>query len=89
MLLCAVRSLVRLRLFSKFGCNTHLSRGNSDQPIGLPEPRADHAVAMSRFALACLQKMKVLVSQLEVTLGKASEGLLPKLRYRMLTLCLV
>ncbi|CAB9526669.1 Receptor-type guanylate cyclase gcy [Seminavis robusta] len=36
---------------------------------GLPEPRADHAVAMSRFSIACLQKMKGLVSELEVTLG--------------------
>lgn len=36
---------------------------------GLPEPRVDHAVAMSRFAQACMTKMKEVVSQLEVTLG--------------------
>ena len=38
--------------------------------IGLPEPRTDHAVAMSRFAIVCMQKMKEIVAQLEVTLGK-------------------
>jgi len=36
---------------------------------GLPEPRPDHAVAMSQFALECLDRMHVLVKKLEVHLG--------------------
>ena len=42
----------------------------SEQAVtGLPEPRADHAVAMSQFALDCLDRMHVLVKKLEVHLG--------------------
>jgi class 3 adenylate cyclase len=36
---------------------------------GLPDPRKDHAVAMCRFALDCVQKMNVLTKKLEVILG--------------------
>ncbi len=36
---------------------------------GLPDPRKDHAVAMCRFALDCVQKMDVLTKKLEVILG--------------------
>ena len=36
---------------------------------GLPEPRKNHAVAMARFAHACLVRMKEIVRKLEVTLG--------------------
>ena len=36
---------------------------------GLPEPREDHAVAMARFSMACMTKMKNLVNQLELSLG--------------------
>jgi hypothetical protein len=36
---------------------------------GLPEPRKDHAVVMSRFARDCLQKVDELTKSLEVTLG--------------------
>jgi class 3 adenylate cyclase len=36
---------------------------------GLPEPRKDHAVAMTRFARDCMHRMHVLVKKLEVTLG--------------------
>eukprot|EP00339_Tiarina_fusa_P009126 CAMPEP_0117078732 /NCGR_PEP_ID=MMETSP0472-20121206/55519_1 /TAXON_ID=693140 ORGANISM="Tiarina fusus, Strain LIS" /NCGR_SAMPLE_ID=MMETSP0472 /ASSEMBLY_ACC=CAM_ASM_000603 /LENGTH=778 /DNA_ID=CAMNT_0004805609 /DNA_START=94 /DNA_END=2428 /DNA_ORIENTATION=- len=36
---------------------------------GLPEPRADHAVAMVRFARDCMSKLHHLTNQLEVTLG--------------------
>jgi class 3 adenylate cyclase len=36
---------------------------------GLPDPRKDHAVAMCRFALDCVQKMDVLTRKLEVILG--------------------
>ena len=36
---------------------------------GLPEPRADHAVVMARFARDCMIKMQYLVKQLEVRLG--------------------
>ena len=43
---------------------------SSEQAVtGLPEPRADHAVAMSQFALDCLDRMHVLVKKLEVHLG--------------------
>lgn len=36
---------------------------------GLPEPRADHAVAMARFARNIVSKMCVLVKDLETVLG--------------------
>jgi hypothetical protein len=36
---------------------------------GVPEPRADHAVAMCKFARECLSKMHGLLSGLEATLG--------------------
>jgi class 3 adenylate cyclase len=36
---------------------------------GLPEPRADHAVIMCRFARQCLSKLHALLADLEVTLG--------------------
>lgn len=36
---------------------------------GLPEPRADHAVAMARFARDCMIKMNDLTHKLELTLG--------------------
>eukprot|EP00934_Nitzschia_sp_Nitz4_P008929 Nitzschia sp. Nitz4//scaffold100_size80364//3224//7079//NITZ4_005332-RA/size80364-augustus-gene-0.10-mRNA-1//-1//CDS//3329532058//8919//frame0 len=36
---------------------------------GLPEPRKDHAVVMSRFARDCMVRMNELSHQLEVTLG--------------------
>ena len=36
---------------------------------GLPEPRADHALLMCRFARECLNKLQILLSELEVTLG--------------------
>ena len=36
---------------------------------GLPEPRKDHAVVMSRFARDCLKRMRPLVKKLEVQLG--------------------
>jgi class 3 adenylate cyclase len=39
---------------------------------GLPTPRTDHAVVMTRFACMCLEKMRALVSRLEVTLGPST-----------------
>jgi class 3 adenylate cyclase len=36
---------------------------------GLPDPRKDHAVAMCRFAVDCVQKMNALTKKLEVILG--------------------
>ncbi|GKY95689.1 hypothetical protein MPSEU_000529800 [Mayamaea pseudoterrestris] len=36
---------------------------------GLPRPRKDHFVAMSRFARDCVSKFQVLTQQLEITLG--------------------
>ena len=36
---------------------------------GLPEPREDHAVAMTRFARDCQLRMASLSQQLEVALG--------------------
>jgi class 3 adenylate cyclase len=36
---------------------------------GLPQPRADHAIAMARFANDCMVKMLALVKKLELTLG--------------------
>jgi hypothetical protein len=36
---------------------------------GLPEPRKDHAVAMSRFAVDCIHRMRLLTKKLEVMLG--------------------
>jgi class 3 adenylate cyclase len=42
---------------------------------GLPVPRADHAVIMTRFAFLCLKKMQSLVKSLEVTLGPSTGDL--------------
>jgi len=50
-------------------CSALTTPSSSFHPIGLPEPREDHAVAMSRFAQACMTKMKEVVADLEVTLG--------------------
>lgn len=36
---------------------------------GLPDPRADHAVVMCKFALECVREMKRLTQDLEVELG--------------------
>jgi hypothetical protein len=36
---------------------------------GLPEPRADHAIAIVRFARDCLCKMQSVTKDLEETLG--------------------
>ena len=36
---------------------------------GLPEKRADHAIAMSRFASDCRSKFQTLSKELETTLG--------------------
>ena len=36
---------------------------------GLPEPRKDHAIVMSRFARDCLTQMQVLTKKLETSLG--------------------
>ena len=36
---------------------------------GLPKPRADHHIAMARFANDCLMKMSLLLPQLEIELG--------------------
>jgi hypothetical protein len=36
---------------------------------GLPEPRADHAVVMTRFARDCMNEMNQVAHQLEVVLG--------------------
>jgi len=36
---------------------------------GLPDPRKDHAVVMSRFARECLNRMHVMTKKLEVSLG--------------------
>ncbi len=36
---------------------------------GLPQPRADHALVMARFAHDCMKKMQSLVKQLELSLG--------------------
>jgi hypothetical protein len=35
---------------------------------GVPTPRADHAVAMARFATECLSKMNSLTKELEAIL---------------------
>jgi hypothetical protein len=35
---------------------------------GVPTPRADHAVAMARFATECLSKMNALTKELEAQL---------------------
>jgi class 3 adenylate cyclase len=37
--------------------------------VGLPEPRADHAVVMCRFARQCLSKLGGILNELEVVLG--------------------
>ena len=36
---------------------------------GLPKPRKDHAIVMTRFARECLQKFNSLAKKLETTLG--------------------
>jgi class 3 adenylate cyclase len=36
---------------------------------GLPEPQANHAMIMAKFTLDCMEKLKVVIRDLEVTLG--------------------
>ena len=36
---------------------------------GLPHPRKDHAIVMTRFARECLHKFNTLAKKLETTLG--------------------
>lgn len=40
---------------------------------GVPTPRADHAVAMARFATECLSKMNSLTKELEAILVRLFE----------------
>lgn len=42
---------------------------------GLPEPRPDHAIQMSRFAIACMEKFQVLTKKLEEQLGPDTSDL--------------
>jgi len=42
---------------------------------GLPEPRKNHAVAMAKFAFACLEKMKEKTREMELTLGPGTADL--------------
>ena len=42
---------------------------------GLPDPQPDHAVRMTKFARECQQKVSVLTSKLEVTLGPGTGDL--------------
>jgi class 3 adenylate cyclase len=42
---------------------------------GLPEPRADHATVMARFANDCLKKIHILTKKLVVVLGPDTESL--------------
>eukprot|EP00934_Nitzschia_sp_Nitz4_P003528 Nitzschia sp. Nitz4//scaffold24_size164493//84634//88676//NITZ4_002330-RA/size164493-augustus-gene-0.260-mRNA-1//1//CDS//3329544120//3518//frame0 len=42
---------------------------------GLPDPRPDHAVAITRFAVECLSQMQTVLKSLEVTLGPGTEDL--------------
>lgn len=42
---------------------------------GLPEPRKNHAVAMAKFAFACLEKMKEKTKEMELTLGPGTADL--------------
>ena len=36
---------------------------------GLPEPQFNHAVIMSRFAGSCLERLGIVLKELEVSLG--------------------
>jgi class 3 adenylate cyclase len=45
---------------------------------GLPTPRNDHAVAMTRFACLCMSKMRRLVKDLEVSLGPSTGDLVAR-----------
>ncbi|KAL3917415.1 MAG: hypothetical protein SGILL_004724 [Bacillariaceae sp.] len=42
---------------------------------GLPEPRAKHAIAMAKFAVKCVERMKQLTRELELTLGPGTGDL--------------
>lgn len=42
---------------------------------GLPEPRADHAVVMARFARDCREQATSLCRELEVSLGPGTANL--------------
>lgn len=42
---------------------------------GLPDPQANHAVIMARFAYECRQKLKEVVRELSVTLGPGTSDL--------------
>ena len=42
---------------------------------GLPEPNEDHAEVMARFAMACLDRMSTVTSELEIFLGPSTAEL--------------
>ena len=52
---------------------------------GLPEVRVDHALCLARFSRDMLQKMKVLVKQLERELGKSNIFVVPIGYFSVLT----
>jgi hypothetical protein len=43
--------------------------------VGLPQPRDDHAVVISRFAFECITSMSALTKELEVSLGPGTTEL--------------
>ena len=53
----------------------HASFPISVAVVGLPEPRADHAVVMARFARDCLFRFRVVSKNLEVELGPSTADL--------------
>lgn len=42
---------------------------------GLPDPQPDHAVRMTKFARACIQKFTAVVKRLETQLGPGTSDL--------------
>ena len=47
----------------------HICFPKSVAVTGLPEPQANHAIIMARFAWECLVKMNAVTKELEVSLG--------------------
>jgi hypothetical protein len=56
---------------------------------GLPEPQADHAVAMCKFACECLSGMHVLLAGLETTLGPGTFAIVEIRLHDQLASCLL
>ncbi len=61
----AILSAMELEYLTTFSCFLF----SQVAVCGLPKPRSNHAVAMARFASKCMDQMRIVTRELELTLG--------------------